>query len=55
MPKNISIYVNSRDADIWNEAARFIRFHENKSLSAYLTDHLRKYLEQYDPNLAKKD
>ena len=54
MPKNISLYVNDADAAIWKEAGRFIRFHEDKSLSAYLTEHLRKYMEKHNPRPATK-
>jgi hypothetical protein len=40
MPKNRTIYVADEDAPIWNEAKRLVPFHERKSLSAYLTEHL---------------
>jgi hypothetical protein len=45
MPKNISIYVADEDAAVWKEARRFVRFHEDQSLSAYLTEHLRQYVK----------
>jgi hypothetical protein len=52
MPKQKTLYVTDEDAPVWNEAKRLIPFHEGKSLSAYLTEHLRKYVEKHK---AKKD
>jgi len=46
MQNNISIYVNDSDKPVWKEAARYVRFHEDKSLSAYLTEHLKQYVKE---------
>lgn len=47
MPKQKNLYVTEKDAPVWDEAKRLIAFHEGKSLSAYLTEHLRKYVEKH--------
>jgi hypothetical protein len=48
MPKKQkSLYVNEKDKPVWKEAKRLIAFHEGLSLSAYLTEHLREYVENF--------
>ena len=47
MPKKQrSVYVAEKDMPVWDKAKRLIAFHEGKSLSAYLTEHLREYVER---------
>jgi hypothetical protein len=54
MPKNRTLYVTEEDAPIWDEAKRLVQFHERKSLSAYLTEHLRQYVENHSPRKGRK-
>lgn len=53
MAKNRTIYVTDKDAPVWDEAKRLIPFHERKSLSAYLTEHLREYVKKRQLRPAK--
>jgi len=47
MKKQRNVYVTEKDMPVWDEAKRLIAFHERKSLSAYLTEHLREYVEKH--------
>jgi hypothetical protein len=41
-----NIYVSVQDRRLIGEAARYIQFHERKSLSAYIVEHLRAYVRK---------
>jgi hypothetical protein len=45
-PRNKTIYINDQDYALWEEGKRMLAFYKRKTLSAFLTEKMREYVEE---------
>jgi hypothetical protein len=53
MPKNKTLYIRDKDAQVWEEAPRMLAFYQRISLSEFLTEKLREYVEEENARQAQ--
>lgn len=46
--RNVTLYVRAEDVETWRKARKYINFNEDRSLSDYLTSHLRDVVSKHE-------